>query len=299
MVRQAAQAGKHVFVEKPLATTMEEAAAAVQAAQAAQVQLGIDYVLRHHPLHRLAAEVVHSGALGEFQHFSLENFAADDNLLAGHWFWDPVKSGGIHVEHGVHFFDLCNHLSGAAPDEVWGSAQQRADSRVDRVGAMVRYGDRVLATFYHSFNQIGRFEQTTIRLNCARGHIVIEGWIPTDLSLTALVDREGLAVLQRLFAGRQPGDGLVVVDRFSGLDAIVHHGGATDRVAAAVKARASAPHRQHEYKRAIQSGMRDLVSAIRRGSTPEVGAADGLLSLAVALAACEAGTCVEPLRLPP
>jgi hypothetical protein len=45
--------------------------------------------------------------------------------------------------------------------------------------------------------------------------------------------------------------------------------------------------------------MRDLVSAIRHGGTPEVGAADGLVSLAVALSACEADTCGEPIRLPP
>lgn len=67
MARQAAEVGKHIFVEKPLATSMEEAVAAMEAARAAGVQLGIDYVLRHHPLHRLAAEVIRSGALDEFQ----------------------------------------------------------------------------------------------------------------------------------------------------------------------------------------------------------------------------------------
>ena len=55
MARRAAERGKHVFVEKPLATTLEDAQGAIDAARLGSgVQLSIDYVLRHHPLHRLA-----------------------------------------------------------------------------------------------------------------------------------------------------------------------------------------------------------------------------------------------------
>jgi predicted dehydrogenase len=284
MARRAAGAGKHVFVEKPLALSLEEAEAAVEAAREAGVVLGIDYVLRHHPLHRLALRVIHSGALGEFQHWSLENFAADDSLVPGHWFWDPAKSGGIHVEHGVHFFDLCNTLAGEQPTEVSGCAQQRPDGRVDRVSAVVRYGQGVLATFYHSFNQIGRYERTTIRLACSRGHVTLVGWIPTELSLSAVVDEAGLSALRGLFEDR-----LSISQAFHGAETTVQHGGATDEVVAVVEASACAPDRQVEYKRAVQAGMRDLVGSVIDGTPPEVTAADGVLSLAVALAASEEG----------
>jgi predicted dehydrogenase len=290
MACQAAEAGKHIFVEKPLATSLEGATAAVQAARTAGVWLGIDYVLRHHPLHRLAAKVVHSSALGEFQHWSLENFASDDALLPEHWFWDPDRSGGIHVEHGIHFFDLCNHLVGKTPDEVSGCTQRRPDGRLDRVSATARYGERVLATFYHSFNQIGRFEQTTIRLNGSRGPMIIEGWIPTDLALRGWVDEAGLSTLQSLF-----GNHLEIRERLEDADAVVRHGGVTEHIVAVVEAHASAPDRWHEYKCAVQSGMRDLVTAIRENRPPQVTASDALLSLAVALAATEGGTCGQPL----
>jgi predicted dehydrogenase len=280
MICEAAAAGKHIFVEKPLATSLKEAEEALEAVRAAGVQLGINYVLRHHPLHRLAATIVHSRVLGDFQHFSLENFAADDNLLPNHWFWDKGKSGGIHVEHGVHFFDLCNHLAGTTPDQVTGYAQRRTDGRIDRVSATVRYGERVLATFYHSFNQIGRIEQTTIWLNCARGHLVVEGWIPTRLTLTGLVDEAGLTTLASLL-----GERLRIVERYQDSAAIFQHGGATEQLAALVTAAAEAPARQLEYRHAIQAGMRDLVNAIQEERPPEVGAADGLSSLLVALSA--------------
>jgi predicted dehydrogenase len=134
------------------------------------VQITVDYVQRFHPLHRLAREIVRSGVLGPLRRFALENFATDEALLPGHWFWDPALSGGIHIEHGVHFIDLCNQLAGQA-DTVSGLAQRRADGREDRVFASVRYGDEVIASFYHSFNQIRPLEHTTIRLDCTRGHI--------------------------------------------------------------------------------------------------------------------------------
>ncbi len=156
--------GKHVFVEKPLATTMDEALAAVDAATASGVQLSIDYVLRHHPLHRLAIDLTRSDALGGLQHFALENFASSEALPADHWFWDPARSGGIHVEHGVHFFDLCLALVGKEPDAVSGTAQRRSDGRTDRVAALLRFGDQTTATFFHAFNRTSVTERTTIRL---------------------------------------------------------------------------------------------------------------------------------------
>ena len=288
LAQQAAETGKHIFVEKPLATSLDGARAAIGAARAVGVQITVDYVLRYHPLHRLASRIVHSGALGLLRHWSLESFAADDALLPDHWFWDAAQSGGIHVEHGVHFIDLCNQLAGRAPDLVSGCIQRRPDGRADRVSATVRYGEEVLATFYHSFNQIGRIEQTTIRINCERGHITLSGWIPIRLTLTGLVGGAGLEALRNLL-----GEGLEIVERFEGEARLFSHGGRVDHIAAAVRADVQSPDRQGDYKRAIQAGLRNLVTAIHGEEALEVRAEDGLLSLAVALAATD-GTCGVP-----
>ncbi|RPI97547.1 MAG: gfo/Idh/MocA family oxidoreductase [Chloroflexi bacterium] len=279
---QAAQAGKHIFVEKPLATSFNDAQNIIKAAEQNGVQFTVDYVLRFHPLYQLAMRVVHSGAFGVMRHFSLENFATDDSLLPGHWFWDPAQSGGIHVEHGVHFIDLCNHLTPCPPESASGTIQQREDGRMDRVSALVRYDDEALASFYHSFNQIRPVEQTTIRINCERGHITLYGWIPTELTLTGLTDKAGLAALQDIL-----GSSLEIVERFEGAAAVFPHGGRTEILAASVRAAVSAPDRQGDYKRGIQAALCGLVAAVRDSKPLEVTARDGLMSLAVALAATE------------
>jgi predicted dehydrogenase len=293
MAIEAARAGKHLFVEKPLATSLDDARRVIQAAQEAGVQLTVDYVLRFHPLHQLVIKIVHSGAFGPLRHFSLENFATDDTLLPGHWFWDLVQSGGIHVEHGVHFFDICNQLAGRKPYAATGTAPARADGRVDRVSATLRYGEDTLATFYHSFNQIRRIEQTTIRIACMHGHLTLSGWIPTELTLSGLVGDAGLAALQDLL-----GDDLIVTEHFVGERGIFAHGGKSETLTAAVQGTASAPDRQGDYKRAIQAGVRGLVAAIR-GETPlTVTPDDGLSSLAAALAATESNQTGQTVVVP-
>lgn len=64
----AAAAGKHVFVEKPMATDLGEAEAMVAACRAAGVQLGVGYHLRFHAGLRLLRERVLAGALGRLLH---------------------------------------------------------------------------------------------------------------------------------------------------------------------------------------------------------------------------------------
>jgi predicted dehydrogenase len=263
---RAAERGKHVFVEKPLATSRESAVAAVEAADRARVQLSIDYVLRHHPLHRLGLALARSGALGGLQLFALENFASCETLPREHWFWDVTMSGGIHVEHGVHFFDLAIALAGATPSAVWGTQQARPDGAIDRVSALARFGDATAATFHHAFTRTGATERTTIRLAFERGHVTIEGWIPTRLVADAVVDAADAEVLRGLFDGAvdvRPGNG--------------------DRVE--VLAAAEAPDRSGEYSRAIRAGMADLVAAIHGIRPLQVTAADGLRSLEFALLA--------------
>ena len=285
MVRMAAEAGKHIFVEKPFALSLEEAYKAAAAVHSANVQIGINYILRHHPIHHLCAKIVQSQVFGEFQHWSLENFASDDSLMPDHWFWDPSKSGGIHVEHGVHFFDLCNHYAGRIPTVIFGYSQKRPDGRLDRTTATVIYGDEIMANFHHSFNQIGLTEQTMIRMDCTHGHIVIEGWIPTNLSLYGLVNSDGLNTLKSLLK-----DNLQIRKEFHGNGSTFHHGGASEQFVVEVSAHYETPNRQEQYQGAIQAGMNNLIAAIKGRQPIKVGLDDAILSLAIALAARDGGS---------
>ena len=61
---------------------------------------------RYNPVYDAVAPAdrIEGPGRGPARHF--ENYASDENLPPEHWFWDRSKSGGIFIEHGVHFFDL-------------------------------------------------------------------------------------------------------------------------------------------------------------------------------------------------
>ena len=61
----AAKAGKHVLVEKPMATTVSESIDMIKACHAQRVKLGVGFQLRFHPGHVEASRLVREGALGE------------------------------------------------------------------------------------------------------------------------------------------------------------------------------------------------------------------------------------------
>lgn len=268
MAIQAARAGKHVLVEKPLAINLEEAKAAIEEARANGVLLTVDYVLRFHPLHQLALRLVREKVLGDLQLFALINLATQEGLDPHHWFWDEKKSGGIHVEHGVHFFDLCNQLVGCVPSSVQGYAFLGAQGHVNRVAAVVQYGHKVFASFYHSFDRPRCVERTTIYLGLTRGQMILEGWIPVRLVLLGLVRPQELTCLQQAL-GRPP-------------EILGTHGPWVQ-----VQAEVVHPARQEEYKRALQALMRDFVGAISEKRPPLVTPEDALASLTVAIQARE------------
>lgn len=76
----AARAGKHVFVEKPMATSEEDAHAMVKASAEAGVKLGIAYHMRWHGAHRHLHKAVTAGQLGTLRHMRVQlSFRAEDD----------------------------------------------------------------------------------------------------------------------------------------------------------------------------------------------------------------------------
>lgn len=110
-----AKAGKHVFVEKPLATSAKDAAAIVAACKAAKVKLTVGYHLRYHAGHRKVSALLADPAtcpIGQIRHIAVSwtmqaktaDWRADDKL--GQW-WSLAALG-------THSLDLVSWLLKAA-----------------------------------------------------------------------------------------------------------------------------------------------------------------------------------------
>lgn len=262
-------AGKSVFCEKPLALSLREADEILDAASRAGCSVGMDYVLRHHPAFELVTQLSASALFGPLRTFSLQNFA--QALPGDHWMWDTEQSGGILVEHGVHFFDAYGQIAGP-PEEVWGSAPRK-----EAVDVTVRYASGAIGRYYHEFAWPQTVERTHGIMFFESGYVEIDGWIPERVH--GSVDAPA-ASLEDLLRPLSPS---VVVHEDSG----------------AVSFDVRFPDRQAAYRSAIVDGMRDLIAKHREPSHRMiVSGHDARASLSLALEARHAVETGGRERLP-
>ncbi|MBI3587168.1 MAG: Gfo/Idh/MocA family oxidoreductase [Ignavibacteriales bacterium] len=101
----AANAGKHVLVEKPIATSVQEADEMIAACTRHNVKFMVGHMIRFSPLARRIKQLIHSGTLGNIS-FIKSEFFYDARLSHRGWLIDPrIAGGGPIFDIGVHCLD--------------------------------------------------------------------------------------------------------------------------------------------------------------------------------------------------
>jgi predicted dehydrogenase len=198
---QALTADKHVICEKPLALNVTQAEQMIALAHQRDRLVVANLMQRYNPLWERIGRLIESRILGDCLHGYFENYASDEHLPPEHWFWDRSKSGGIFVEHGVHFFDLFTGWLGPGVVESAQCGIRPGTSIEDQVQCTVRYGDATLVNFYHGFHQPGRMDRQELRLVFERGDVTLYEWVPTRVRIHALADERQTRDLCDLFPG--------------------------------------------------------------------------------------------------
>ena len=104
LVGEAAEAGCHVFCEKPLGRTAAEAADSLTACQEAGVKLSVGHVVRYFPAYARIAEMVKSGQIGPPGLAKCQRVSGPPGAVR-EWYGDAGRSGGLLLDMGVHDFD--------------------------------------------------------------------------------------------------------------------------------------------------------------------------------------------------
>jgi len=115
MVEAAAQAGKHVFCEKPVGGTPEQTVRAERAVRRAGVTSGVGYNYRWAPLVRYTRELISSGQLGEITNYRGRFFSmyGSDPLGLLSWRFKLAEGGyGVTSDLLSHAVDLAHMLLG-------------------------------------------------------------------------------------------------------------------------------------------------------------------------------------------
>jgi predicted dehydrogenase len=116
---QAAEAGKHVLCDKPMAITEQDCLQMIEACNKNRVKLAINFQNRYHPAHIEARRLVQDGTVGEIKVVKAQYCHGS---LHGHWSgWrnDPELTGsGAVVGAGIHPLDLLRFVLSSEVEEV-------------------------------------------------------------------------------------------------------------------------------------------------------------------------------------
>jgi predicted dehydrogenase len=107
-----ARQGLHVLVEKPMALTLHDADAVLDAARSARVRLMVNFVHRFRAEYRQAKALLAGGVIGR-PAIVLDSMTSGHSVMPG-WVWDRmISGGGMMMYNGVHSIDRLAWLAGS------------------------------------------------------------------------------------------------------------------------------------------------------------------------------------------
>jgi predicted dehydrogenase len=184
-VIKAAEAGKHVLVEKPMAMTSAEAEEMVNVCKANNVLLSVNYVYRFHPLILKAKEIIRKGMIGQIVSISA-NFNCDYAPNENFRFKKMQSGGGALRDIGTHMIDLLLFLGGNAT-EINGVMDNIIYSGEveDFAAAVMKFKDGGYGLFNVSFNSKKAFNR--FEIIGYDGSILIENLIGKKMHFAKLI----------------------------------------------------------------------------------------------------------------
>lgn len=148
----ALNAGKHVMVEKPMAMTLEECEAMMEAADKNGVQLMVGHTQHFFSANIAAKNLIDSGKIGEIVLATQTWYKPFGLPTRQSWMLDRAKGGGMLMMNVAHMMDCLLWFIGSEVVAVKGSVtnkivRQKAD---DSIIALIQFANEVYATVVHS-----------------------------------------------------------------------------------------------------------------------------------------------------
>ncbi|HEX4068444.1 MAG TPA: Gfo/Idh/MocA family oxidoreductase [Acidobacteriaceae bacterium] len=155
---RAAKAGKHVLCEKPMATSVADCRAMIDACEKHHVKLMIAYRCQYNPLHLKAIEMIRSGQLGQVQiieaafGFDIQKTFVFDGVRKPSWRLEKkMAGGGPLMDVGIYCLNASRYLTGEEPTDIKANSSViDHDGRFDEVeendGWTLKFPSGILAS---------------------------------------------------------------------------------------------------------------------------------------------------------
>ena len=188
----AAQAGKHIFCEKPIALNLEDTDAALDAVAQAGVKLQVGFNRRFDPNYARVRKAVANGEIGR-PHIL--------HLISRDPAPPPIEyvngSGGIFLDMTIHDWDMARFLIGSEIDEVYVQGGVMVDPAIGEAGdidthvTLLRFANGVIGTVDNSRKAVYGYDQR-VEVFGSQGAIHTDNNYPNSsvLSTTNAIARE-------------------------------------------------------------------------------------------------------------
>ena len=127
VLKDALATSLHVFIEKPLCTTVEDCLNVINWSKNRKglVWMGLEY--RYMPPVAELIKIVHGGGVGDVQQVTIREHREPFYPKVGNWNRFRAKTGGTLVEKCCHYFNLMDHIAKETPVRVFASGGQRVN----------------------------------------------------------------------------------------------------------------------------------------------------------------------------
>ncbi|UVI30757.1 Gfo/Idh/MocA family protein [Paenibacillus spongiae] len=110
--------GLPLYLEKPVATNMEDLYRLKAAYEASQSGVVVSFPLRLTTIVQLVQEIVASGKIGTIEHVQAVNNVPYGNVYYQSWYRDEQETGGLFLQKATHDFDYLNAILGQKPTDI-------------------------------------------------------------------------------------------------------------------------------------------------------------------------------------
>jgi predicted dehydrogenase len=191
-----AEAGKSVFVEKPMALDYAECQAMIAACEQANVQLWVAYYRRRLPRFLKIKELIDSGAIGEVRSVTVKLYKKTWTQVSDPLPWrvqPEISGGGLFLDVGVHILDILDFLLGKIV-QVNGFATNQAGlyQAEDHVTANFMFESGAIGTGDWCFSSGIDLDYTSIL--GTKGQIEYVTFAPEPIILTTAQGKQTLAI---------------------------------------------------------------------------------------------------------
>jgi len=201
---EAAKGGKHVFLEKPIARTLDEAQEILDGCDKAGVKLFVGHVVRYFQEYCKAKELIDEGKVGNVGVVRLLR-GGPFPMVADNWYASKEKSGGLIVDMLIHDFDWLRWCFGEAKRVYARDVSHHNMPSLDYALVCLRFESGVIAHVTGSWAYPGHF-RTSLEVAGDKGMIQMssDDSAPITLELKSVEGTAGGVAVPKMPVAKSP-----------------------------------------------------------------------------------------------